>query len=160
MSDGLEGANFERIGAAAFVEAESEVLRRVAELTEQGASLSQAVDFYVVEFADIKAAKWARATDRKASSVRQSVQRARDALFETVDDEKHISQGDDVRLSWGDRSITGTVVDIDDGTVYVDEGGGTVYKLSGGVVVLVREGDARRSERLGEVKEFEAVKDE
>lgn len=78
------GASFEEIGAAAFDEAEKEILRRVAELARETGSVTQAVDLYAVNRYSQR--EWAEETDRRRESVSQSVRRAGEAISSSEDD--------------------------------------------------------------------------
>lgn len=80
MSEKAAGSSIEYIGFKAFQESEGEVLRRISELVDKTGSVTQAVDMYAVERADITASAWAGMTDRTPSTVRQSVKRARDSF--------------------------------------------------------------------------------
>jgi hypothetical protein len=73
-----KGASFEEIGAAAYEEAEREVLARIAELARATGSVTQAVDLYAVNRYSQR--EWAEMTDRRRESVSQSVRRAGEAI--------------------------------------------------------------------------------
>lgn len=84
--DALDVLSLEELGAQVEEVASRRVLERISWWVEMGASTTQALDMVAVKQMGISAAEWARATDRQPSSVRQSVQRARESLNESVEE--------------------------------------------------------------------------
>jgi hypothetical protein len=68
----LDAPSFEEVGAVAVEAATKTVLDRIAWYMKKGATISQAVDMYATEDADIPAKTWANETDRQAQTVRSS----------------------------------------------------------------------------------------
>jgi len=91
-SESLDVHSLEELGAQVEEVAAQRVLERISWWCSMGASTPQALDMVAVKQMGLSAAEWARATDRQPSSVRQSVQRARESLNESVEEGEASSQ--------------------------------------------------------------------